>query len=95
MEHRTKPRGTHPLSGRQNAMWGCRNVLLKVHGFVKVAHVGVNPKIGVGSQNGWFIMENPIFCWMISGYHYFWKHSCCRIFLNSCNLLLVEDSRVA
>ncbi len=23
-------------------------------------HVGVNPKIGMGPQNGWFIMENPI-----------------------------------
>ena len=22
--------------------------------------MGVNPKIGVGPQNGWFIMENPI-----------------------------------
>ena len=23
--------------------------------------MGVEPKIGVGPQNGWFIMENPIF----------------------------------
>ena len=22
--------------------------------------MGVNPKIGVGPQNGWFIMKNPI-----------------------------------
>ena len=35
--------------------------------------MGVEPKIGVGPQNGWFIMENPISKWMIWGYHYFWK----------------------
>ena len=32
------------------------------------------PKIGVGPQNGWFTMENPMNKWMIWGYHYFWKH---------------------
>ena len=32
------------------------------------------PKIGV-SQNGWFIMENPIKKWMIWGYHYFLERS--------------------
>ena len=31
------------------------------------------PKIGVGPQNGWFIMEISL-KWMIWGYHYFWKH---------------------
>ena len=32
-------------------------------------------KIGI-PQNGWFIMENPIFQWMIWGYHYFRKPPC-------------------
>ena len=33
------------------------------------------PKIGVGPQNVWFIMENPINPWMIWGYFpYFRKH---------------------
>ena len=37
--------------------------------------MGVNPKIGVKPQNGWFIMENPMNKWMIWGAHpYFWKH---------------------
>ena len=32
------------------------------------------PKTGGKTQNGWFIMENPMNKWMIWGYHYFWKH---------------------
>ena len=36
-------------------------------------NIWVFPKIGV-PQNGWFIMENPLFKWMIWGYHYFRKH---------------------
>ena len=36
----------------------------------------VVPKIGGNTQNGWFIMENPIKHGMIWGitYPYFWKH---------------------
>ena len=36
--------------------------------------MGVEPKIGVGPQNGWFISWKPLLKWMIWGYHYFWKH---------------------
>ncbi len=37
-------------------------------------YIWVFPKIGVGPQNGWFIMENSIKHGMIWGAHpYFWK----------------------
>ena len=35
--------------------------------YFSVCSVWVFPKIGVGPQNGWFIMENPIKKWMIWG----------------------------
>ena len=37
------------------------------------SNIWVFPNIGVGPQNGWCMMENPINM-MIWGYHYFWKH---------------------
>ena len=30
--------------------------------------------IGVGPENGWFIIWKTLLKWMIWGYHYFWKH---------------------
>ena len=48
-------------------------------GFYRDVHVNlfiwVFPKIGVGPKmDGLFHGSNPIFQWMIWGYHYFWKH---------------------
>ena len=42
-----------------------------------------------GTQNGWFIMENPI-KWMIWGYPYFWKHpyDLSLFFRKLCNTVL-------
>ncbi len=44
-----------------------------LHDTREASSIWVFPKIGK-PQNGWFIMENPINKWMISGYHCFSKH---------------------
>ena len=40
----------------------------------RLCKIGCFQKWGEKPQNGWFIMENPIFEWMIWGYPDFWKH---------------------
>ena len=42
----------------------------------KTSLIWVFLKVGV-PENGWFIVENPIFQWMIWEYPYFWKYSYC------------------
>ena len=43
------------------------------HGIFMVFNGFFSWFINGGSQNGWFIMENPIYKWMIWGYPYFRK----------------------
>ena len=50
-------------------------------------HMGVNPKIGVGPQNGWWKKRKTLLKLVIWGYPYFWKHLYCTNMLYNMHLL--------
>ena len=52
----------------------CCNVTSRVSNMVVGQYMGVEPKIGEKTQNGWWKAWKILLKWMIWRYHYFWKH---------------------